>query len=132
MNTPASKHPLADCVRVSARSEYMEADSDPDTWRWRFRYTIEIKNDGDAPLQLLARHWRIDNHRGVISEVRGEGVVGEQPTIEPGHCFRYTSGAELDNSNGSMEGEYLMRDPDGRTFEVSIPMFALLAPSGMH
>ena len=132
MNSSVPDHPLASCIDISVHSQYLEADSNPEKWLWRFSYTVDIKNNGDAPVQLLARHWRIDNHRGNIAEVRGEGVVGEQPTIEPGHNFCYTSGAELDNSNGSMEGEYLMRSDDGETFEISIPMFALIAPSGMH
>ena len=89
---------------------------------------IEIVNLGDKSVTLIERHWRITDAVGRHQEVRGPGVVGEQPTIEPGKSFRYTSGCPLTTPSGLMVGEYRMVDPDGRSFEVSIPAFSLDYP----
>ena len=115
-------------VKVTVEPTFDPERSDPDERRYFWRYAIEIVNLGDKSVTLIERYWRITDDAGRHQEVRGPGVVGEQPTIEPGQSFRYTSGCPLTTPSGLMVGEYRMVDPDGRSFEVSIPAFSLDFP----
>jgi ApaG protein len=117
-------------VKVTVEPTFDPERSDPDERRYFWRYAIEIVNLGDNPVTLMERHWRITDANGRQQEVRGPGVVGEQPTIAPGKSFKYTSGCPLTTPSGLMVGEYRMVDPAGRIFEVSIPAFSLDFPDG--
>lgn len=127
-------------VGVTVVSTYLPSHSNPEEGHYTFAYTITISNAGDAPVQLLSRHWVITDAHEDIQEVRGEGVVGEQPVIKPGESFRYTSGATLATPVGYMEGSYYMvvREPmsidpsELPTFEVSIPAFTLHTPTALN
>jgi ApaG protein len=114
-------------VRVSV--SYLPEQSEPGKGRWFWAYHIRIENEGDAPVKLVSREWTIRDGRGAQHEVRGEGVVGEQPLIEPAQSFDYVSGCPLSTPTGSMEGRYFMVRADGRRFAVDIPRFALIAPA---
>jgi ApaG protein len=115
-------------VKVTVEPAFDPERSDPDQRHYFWRYSIEIANLGDKPVTLMERHWRITDAAGRLQEVRGPGVIGETPTIEPGESFRYTSGCPLTTSSGMMVGEYKMVDPEGRSFKVSIPAFSLDSP----
>ena len=117
-------------VKVTVEPTFEPEVSDPEERRYFWRYDIEIANLGDNPVTLMERHWRITDANGRQQEVRGPGVVGEQPTIEPGQAFRYASGCPLTTPSGLMVGEYRMVDADGRSFQVSIPAFSLDSPDG--
>jgi ApaG protein len=117
-------------VKVTVEPTFEPERSDPDGHRYFWRYDIEIANLGDKPVTLMDRHWRITDADGRQQEVRGPGVIGEQPTIEPGQSFRYASGCPLSTPSGLMVGEYRMVDADGRSFQVSIPAFSLDWPGG--
>lgn len=117
-------------VKVTVEPVFDPERSDPDQRLYFWRYSIEIANLGDKPVTLMERHWRITDADGRQQEVRGPGVIGEQPTIEPGKSFRYTSGCPLTTPSGVMVGEYMMVDPEGRSFNVSIPAFSLDSPDG--
>ncbi len=114
-------------VRVSVN--YLADQSEPSRGRWFWTYHIRIENSGDAAVQLLTRHWIITDGRGLRHSVEGEGVVGEQPLIQPGASFDYVSGCPLTTPTGSMQGSYRMIGADGDTFDVAIPKFGLLAPA---
>ncbi|MBP2169741.1 ApaG protein [Erwinia toletana] len=118
------------CVQV--QSVYIESQSAPHDDRYVFAYTITIRNLGRNPVQLLGRYWLITNGNGRETEVQGEGVVGEQPLIEPGNEFQYTSGAILETPMGTMQGHYVMVDQQGETFNVDIPVFRLAIPTHIH
>ncbi|PWC21795.1 Co2+/Mg2+ efflux protein ApaG [Brenneria roseae subsp. roseae] len=118
------------CVQV--QSFYVESQSQPDEERFIFAYTITVRNLGRHPVRLLGRYWLITNANGRQTEVQGEGVVGEQPLIQPGGEFQYTSGTVLETPLGTMEGHYQMIDHQGDTFQVSIPVFRLAIPSLIH
>ena len=107
------------------RPTYLPQQSDPDGRRWVWAYAIEIENLRPEAVQLLARHWTITDALGRVEEVRGAGVVGEQPVIPPGGVHRYASGCPLPTSSGSMVGAYSMADAAGRVFTVAIPAFSL-------
>lgn len=119
-------------VRVDAQSTYVAEQSDPEERRFVFTYTVSIHNEGTLPAQLLHRYWKITDGDGLIREVHGDGVVGEQPTIVPGDVFSYTSGAVLETAVGTMEGYFEMLAADGETFRTAIPVFSLLKPSALH
>ena len=114
-------------VRVSV--SYLPEQSEPARGRWFWSYHIRIENEGAWPVQLLTRHWTITDGRGSRHEVRGDGVVGDQPMIEPGDSYDYVSGCPLQTPSGSMEGSYGMIDADGDDHDVAIPLFPLLAPA---
>ncbi len=114
-------------VRVSV--SYLPEQSEPPKGRWFWAYHIRIENEGEARIKLVSREWIIRDGRGARHEVRGEGVVGEQPVLEPGGSFDYVSGCPLTTPTGSMEGRYFMVAADGSTFEVTIPRFPLVAPA---
>jgi ApaG protein len=116
-------------VHVTVRSEYVAHRSNPDERRFVFAYTVVIANQGERPVQLRSRHWVITDGFGRVEEVRGQGVVGEQPTLAPGESFQYTSGCVLETPQGTMHGEYLMQRVDGSTFDATIAPFVLATPS---
>jgi len=114
-------------VRVSV--SYLSDQSEPERGRWFWAYHIRIENDGNEIVQLLTRHWVITDGRGARHTVEGEGVVGEQPLIEPGSSYDYVSGCPLATPTGAMQGSYHVIAGDGSTFDVAIPRFALTAPA---
>lgn len=122
----------AHLIRVGVETSYLPEQSSPDADRFAFAYTITIRNEGEVAAKLLNRHWVITDANGKVQEVRGEGVVGEQPYLRPGEGFQYTSGTLLDTPVGSMEGEYEMEDDTGRRFLAPIPAFSLSAPRTLH
>ncbi|HEX3843561.1 MAG TPA: Co2+/Mg2+ efflux protein ApaG [Steroidobacteraceae bacterium] len=115
-------------IRVEVRTTYLDEQSSPSEQRYVFSYTITIRNEGERAAQLLTRHWIITDANGRVKEVRGEGVVGEQPHLEPGQGFRYSSGAVLETPVGTMEGSYQMVDAEGQHFDASIAPFRLAIP----
>jgi ApaG protein len=119
-------------VSVLVETSYLEDQSEPGDHRFVFGYTITIRNDGTQPARLLTRHWVITDANGQQREVRGEGVVGEQPHLLPGQGFRYSSGAVLETPVGAMHGTYQMVDDDGQRFEAPIPAFRLAMPGVLH
>ena len=120
------------CIDVQVAANYVETQSDPATNRFVFAYTVKIENLGALAAQLLTRHWIITDGNNRVQEVRGDGVVGEQPLLEPGASFQYTSGAVLDTAVGTMAGTYQMRAEDGTSFEAEIPVFTLSVPRSLH
>lgn len=118
------------CVQV--QSVYIESQSAPDEDRYVYAYTITIRNLGRISVQLLGRYWLITNGNGRETEVRGEGVIGEQPHIEPGGEYQYTSGAVLETPMGTMQGHYQMVDSEGENLLVDIPVFRLAIASHIH
>ena len=114
-------------VRVSV--SYLAEQSEPDRGRWFWAYHIRLENEGPGAVQLLTRHWVITDGRGARHTVEGEGVVGEQPLVEPGASFDYVSGCPLATPAGAMQGSYRMVDERGEVFDVEIPRFPLLAPA---
>ena len=117
-------------VRVTVEPAFDPERSEPEESSFFWRYSIEIANLGDKTVTLKERHWRITDAAGRQQEVRGPGVVGEQPTLKPGEAFRYTSGCPLTTPSGMMVGEYRMVGEDGGSFEVAIPAFSLDCPHG--
>jgi ApaG protein len=115
-------------IRVDVDTSYLEDQSDPKERRYVFSYTITIRNEGKVPARLLTRHWIITDSNGKVQEVRGEGVVGEQPTLKPGESFEYTSGAPLPTPSGFMGGSYQMETDQGQPINVHIPLFSLDSP----
>lgn len=115
-------------IRVTALPDYLSDRSDPEHGRYFWAYTIEIANLGTSRVQLLSRHWIIIDAFGRREEVRGPGVVGEQPVLEPGETFRYASGCPLTAPSGMMQGAYRMIDDAGVAFDVEIPAFSLDSP----
>lgn len=119
-------------IKISARSQYQPEQSSPAEGRYVFAYTITIENQGDAPARLLDRHWIITDAEGQAQEVRGQGVIGEQPHLQPGERYQYTSGAILPTPLGSMHGSYGMIGDDGIRFEAPIPVFSLTSTVSIH
>ncbi|WP_290651025.1 Co2+/Mg2+ efflux protein ApaG [Aquisalimonas sp.] len=119
-------------IEVDVEPAYMDDESEPDEERFVFSYTVTIRNMGDVSARLISRHWIITDANGDEREVHGEGVVGEQPHLEPGKGFRYTSGAMLETPIGSMHGTYELLADDGVTFTAEIPPFTLAGPRTLH
>ena len=115
-------------IRVRVTPQYLEEESDPDEGRYVWAYTIDILNEGSETVQLRTRHWRITDGAGRTEEVRGPGVVGKTPVLEPGESFRYTSGCPLNTPSGIMVGSYQMTTVAGEQFNVAIPAFSLDCP----
>lgn len=115
-------------ISVSVDPFYVEDQSEPSENRWVFGYRVVIENQGPEAVQLMSRHWRIMDGHGRLVEVKGEGVVGEQPFLAPGESFEYTSGTPLPTPSGFMAGTYQMQGADGMWFDVEIPAFSLDAP----
>ncbi|MEM9056827.1 MAG: Co2+/Mg2+ efflux protein ApaG [Pseudomonadota bacterium] len=119
-------------IRVDVDTEFLDEQSDPAAKRFVFTYTVTIHNEGTLPAQLLSRHWIITDANGKKREVHGPGVVGEQPNIQPGEGFRYSSGAVLKTPVGSMHGSYQMVSADGVAFSAAIAPFSLAMPGTLH
>jgi ApaG protein len=119
-------------ISVSAQTAYLPEQSQPDSRRYVFSYTITIQNTGATGATLMNRHWIITDVNGKVQEVRGKGVVGEQPHLDPGEHFQYTSGAVLEAPVGSMHGSYEMVADDGTRFDAEIPPFSLAKPMSLH
>jgi ApaG protein len=119
-------------VRVEVESQYVPEKSQPFESEWVFAYTIRISNEGDDTVQLLSRHWVITDATGHVEEVRGPGVVGEQPVLGPGESFEYSSWCQLKTSSGVMHGTYQMLTDDGDHFDVEIAPFGLQEPYTVH
>ncbi len=119
-------------VRVEVESQFAPDRSQPFENEWLFIYTVRITNEGDERLQLLSRHWIITDATGHVEEVRGPGVVGEQPVLQPGESFQYTSSCELNTSTGVMHGTYQMVTEEDDHFDVEIAPFALHEPYTVH
>jgi ApaG protein len=115
-------------ISVTVTPRYMPEESSPDHGRYFFAYTVEIINTSLDQVQLRARHWRITDEHGHVQEVRGAGVVGEEPVLGPGESFSYTSGCPLTTPSGTMQGNYLMETAGGETFDAEIPAFSLDIP----
>ena len=115
-------------IRVAVEPFFIEEHSKPEDERWVFGYHVTIENLGDDPVQLMSRHWRIVDARGRLIEVRGEGVLGEQPVLEPGVPYSYTSGTPLPTPSAIMSGTYQVLGADRLWFDVVIPAFSLDAP----
>ena len=129
MATPEMSDEVTQGIRVGASAFYLPQESDPDEERFAFGYTIVIANEGDSPARLLRRHWVIIDANGHREDVRGPGVVGETPRLEPGQAFKYQSLCPIGTPWGTMEGSYTMQRDDGETFEAKIGRFYLKLPS---
>ncbi len=119
-------------VPVQVETFYIPSQSDAAAERFVFAYTITIRNDSAVPVKLLRRYWSITDANGKHSEVRGDGVVGEQPELAPGSSYTYTSGAVLDTPVGTMQGHYEMQSSDGTEFDAPIPLFRLAVPNVLN
>ena len=119
-------------IDIDVATRFLAEESVPEDGRFVFAYTIQIHNRGKVPARLLGRHWLITDANGKVQEVRGEGVVGEQPWLRPGEDFEYTSGAVLETAQGTMQGSYYMLADDGTHFDAPIAAFALSIPRTLH
>lgn len=119
-------------IRVQVKPAFWPERSAPDSGQWAFTYTVTVKNEGSREATLRARHWVITDATGRVEEVRGEGVVGKQPRLEPGQSFEYTSWAMLRTPFGTMRGEYVMERADGTRFEAKIAEFPLTQPNALN
>ena len=116
-------------IAVSVEPTYLETRSSQENSQYFWAYRVVIENQGQETVQLLSRHWMITNSRGELTEVKGPGVVGEQPVLKPGERFEYTSGAPLDTPSGMMGGAYQMETESGEHFDIEIPTFSLDRPN---
>ncbi len=132
METSTTPRTTRHRIRVDVTTSYVDDQSKPDESRYVFSYTITIRNEGQVPARLLGRHWVITDANGKVQEVRGDGVVGEQPHLMPGQGFRYSSGAVLETPVGAMQGTYQMVADDGHQFDAPIPPFTLAMPGLLH
>jgi ApaG protein len=130
--TPGVSSALTDGIRVHVRSEFRPERSSPAVGRYLYAYSIRISNEGADPAQLVSRHWIITDAQGEREEVEGDGVVGQQPRLEAGEAFEYTSFCILKTPHGSMRGTYRMRRDDGTAFEAEIAPFALVTPGALN
>ena len=119
-------------IAVNVQTVFVEAQSEPEEDRYVFAYTIKITNEGAKPAKLLTRHWIITDSNGKVQEVKGEGVIGQQPYLQPGEFFQYTSGTVIETPVGSMQGSYQMLSDDGSHFDAEILPFSLSVPKMLH
>ncbi|MEC9415282.1 MAG: Co2+/Mg2+ efflux protein ApaG [Pseudomonadota bacterium] len=119
-------------IDIKVDTDYIYEQSEPEENRYVFSYTITIVNHGKMPAQLMSRQWIITDSNGKIQEVRGDGVVGKQPKLNPGEQFRYSSGTVIETPVGAMEGKYCMMEDNGNNFEALIPPFTLAVPGILH
>ena len=119
-------------VRVQVVTDYVDEQSEPESDRYVFAYPITIAHNGDVPVRLISRHWIITDANGKVQEVTGDGVVGEQPHLNPGEEFRYSSGAVLETPVGAMQGLYRMEADNGVNFDAPIAPFTLAVPGVLH
>ena len=115
-------------IAVTVTPIYLEEQSEPDENQYIWAYHVQIENQGPQTVQLISRHWKITESNGCVKEVRGDGVIGEQPVLHPGESFEYTSGTPLPTSSGIMLGSYQMVGEDGESFDITIPAFSLDLP----
>src|SRR6202030_4672235 len=116
-------------IAVSVEPTYLETRSSPDSSQYFWAYRVIIENQGRETVQLRSRHWMITNARGELTEVKGPGVVGQQPFLKPGESYAYTSGTPLDTPSGMMGGSYQMESEKGERFDIEIPTFSLDSPN---
>ena len=116
-------------IRVSVKTNFLSDQSDTENSLWVWSYHILIENNGNDKVQLIDRYWKITDATGIIKEVKGSGVIGEQPTIKPGEFFEYTSGTPLNKSSGFMSGNYRMINEKNESFFIDVPVFSLDIPS---
>jgi ApaG protein len=119
-------------ITIQVKTQYLAEHSSPALQRFAFAYSISITNNSDQPVQLLRRHWIITDGNRKVEEVRGDGVVGQQPWIAPQQSFHYTSGAVLETPVGTMEGSYSMQQENSNAFKALIPRFTLAKPGSLH
>jgi ApaG protein len=119
-------------IRIQVVTDYIDDQSAPESDRYVFAYTITIANNGEIPARLISRHWVITDANGKVQEVTGDGVVGEQPRLNPGEEFRYSSGAVLETPVGAMQGLYRMEADNGVNFDAPIAPFTLAVPGVLH
>lgn len=119
-------------ISIQVVTNYIDDQSEPDSDRYVFAYTITISNNGEVPARLISRHWIITDANGKVQEVTGDGVVGEQPHLNPGEEFRYSSGAVLETPVGAMQGLYRMEADNGVNFDAPIAPFTLAVPGVLH
>jgi len=119
-------------IRVEVESSYLPERSSPSSQQYAFKYTVRISNEGVATAQLKSRHWIITDGEGKVQEVRGEGVVGAQPTLKPGQAFEYSSWCMLETPHGSMRGTYQMHTESGEQFDAQIAPFPLALPYSLN
>ena len=127
-----SAHTSTTSLKITVETHYLAEQSEPESERYVFAYTITIQNTGEVAARLLDRHWIITDANGKVQEVNGEGVVGEQPYLQPGEGFRYSSGAILETPVGAMQGSYRMVADDGQHFDAPIAPFRLAMPGLLH
>ncbi len=133
MNTPdEAERAAGHRIRVDVETAFVAEQSDPVKTRYVFSYTITIRNEGSTPARLLTRHWIITDANGKVREVRGDGVLGEQPYLKPGQGFRYSSAAMIETPVGVMQGSYQMIAEDGHSFDAPIAPFRLAMPGVLH
>ena len=119
-------------IRINVKPQFLEGQSRPEEAKFVWAYTITVENKGAEIVTLRSRYWKITDAFGRVQEVRGDGVVGEQPTLKPGENFKYTSGCPLSTPNGFMVGSYMMQNQQGETFDVAVPAFSLDSPYDLH
>ena len=119
-------------ITVAPKAIYVEDQSDPSKDQYVFAYTITLTNTGTVPAQLISRHWLITDANSRVIEVKGLGVIGQQPMLKPGESFEYSSGTHLETAVGTMRGTYQMIAEDGQTFDAPIPLFTLSVPRILH
>lgn len=119
-------------IQIEVQTRYLQEQSDPESDRYAFAYTVEICNRSDETVKLLNRYWHITDDNEKVEEVRGAGVIGQQPEILPGQSFHYTSGAIIETQFGSMHGDYEMQSASGEKFNAPIPPFLLAPPLAVH
>jgi len=129
MGNPTAYVAVTRGIEVSVEPTYLEARSSPENSQYFWAYRVIIENQGSETVHLLSRHWMITNARGELNEVKGPGVVGEQPVLKPGERFEYTSGAPLNTPWGMMGGAYQMESESGEHFDIEIPTFSLDRPN---
>ena len=123
---------MNDTIKVSVKTQYIAEQSDLEKQQYVYAYTINIENRGAQDTQLISRHWQIIDANSFEQEVKGMGVVGQQPIIKPGQIYTYTSGVIMQTSSGTMQGNYTMRTDDGAEFTAEIPTFSLVQPQALH
>ena len=119
-------------IHIEVAPAYIREQSDPVNNHYVFSYTVTIRNEGEQPAKLLTRHWIITDGDGQVQEVKGDGVIGEQPHLQPGEGFQYTSGTFMSTPVGTMQGSYQMVADDGEKFDAEIPSFTLSVPNVLH
>jgi ApaG protein len=132
VQVPGVSEAVTNGIRVRVRSQYLPERSSPRSRQFVFAYTVRISNEGTEPAHLRTRHWIITDGNGNVQEVRGDGVVGQQPELAPGESFEYTSGCVLETPHGTMRGSYQLVRPGGAQFDAQIAPFLLAVPNSLN